>query len=264
MSDTALQILKAERPKRVAAIETAVADLVSLDETIETLEALSNGGAKLHVGNVGEVRRALDVVTEKPVIKPNPAPVAQPAPTPAPAPSIAAGDPAAVATEQPEVAPTIAAAPVAPWEQGAGEAPAEKPKGRRTHEQMAADAGVTLDEVKGWKERQGHTETKIVKADIEAAGAAKKSYLDSLAGQQQAQAPQEQPSAPAPAPAPQAAVAQPVQPAPTPSGPIQAQDFPTEPMQTEEYQAPAAPQAQQQAAQPAAAEGAAPVFSSPW
>lgn len=243
MTDTALQILKAERERRVAAF---AADIANLDSAIASLR--SSEPLVVHAPAPRPAVRAMDIVTEKPeVVAPAP-PVAQPAPTPAP---------------EPEVAQAVAAAPVAPWEQGAGETPPEKKSGRRSHEQMAADAGVTLDEVKGWKQRQGHTETKIVKADIEAAGAAKKAYLDSQALAGQSQAAQEQPSAPAPAQAPQAAVAQPVQPAPTPSGPIQAQDFPTEPMQTEPYQAPEAPQAQQQAAQPAAPAGA-PAFSSPW
>lgn len=253
MTDTALQILKAERERRVAAF---AADIANLDAAIASLR--SSEPLVVHAPAPRPAVRAMDIVTEKPVVAaPAPEPVTQPAPTPQ------AAQPAPTPAPEPGVAQAVAAAPVAPWEQGAGETPPEKKGGRRSHEQMAADAGVTLDEVKGWKQRQGHTETKIVKADIEAAGAAKKAYLDSQALAGQPQAPQEQPSTPAPAQAPQAAVAQPVQPAPTPSGPIQAQDFPTEPMQTEPYQAPEAPQAQQQAAQPAAPAGA-PAFSSPW
>lgn len=78
--NTALQILKAERPKRVAAIESAVADLRSLDETIQTLESLASDKV---VARVEEAR-----APRPEPVQPVAAPAVNRVPNPTPAPAI--------------------------------------------------------------------------------------------------------------------------------------------------------------------------------
>jgi len=97
------------------------------------------------------------------------------APTPA-APTASAVEvegPGAAAPETPRPAgPTVAEAP--PWEtQAAAPAAEEKKGGRRTLEQIAADLGVNLDDVKRWKgagKRVGKKDMEEFKALAEKAG----------------------------------------------------------------------------------------------